>query len=148
MADMKPTDAENASNVLGGWIGGTCDVARDDHSWHFRFGAAGSLDAECPWRLIVEGRIVLCDADDDQRFGLPAPVDALAAARQWLKDRTITAVVVAEITGDLKIAFDGGAVLELLNTSSGYEAWNGRAQRPGQDAGNVVAMGGGGLAFF
>ena len=113
----------------------------------FVFGEDESVTAGGPWRLIAEGRIVLSDGDDGEQFGLPAPVDALTEARKVLDDKTVATVTAAEVTGDLEITFDGGVVLQLLSTSSGYEAWNATVATPAGGTVTVVAVGGGGLVI-
>jgi hypothetical protein len=39
-------------------------VVREPHAWHFAFDGGAALVAECPWRILVEGRIALGSADD------------------------------------------------------------------------------------
>jgi len=48
-------------------------------------------------------------------------------------------VKVDRATADLSLSFSNGHRVELINNSSGYEAWN---------SGSIIALGGGGLAFF
>jgi hypothetical protein len=108
----------------------------------FEFGD-GSLDVECLWRIIVDGRIALTSRDHGQQFGLPAPVDAHAEAASLLQGRRVVAVRLQETSADLTLEFEGGLRLEVISESSGYEPWNFHA--PGV---HLVGLGGGGVADF
>lgn len=139
---------EGVNDLFRTWAGRTCQVWRREHDWVFLFGEGESVTASCTWRLIAQGRIVLCDGDDGEQFGLPAPIDALAEARKVLDGTTVATVNAAEATGDLEVTFDGGVVLQLLSNSSGYEAWNATVSTPTGSTATVVAVGGGGLTIF
>ena len=77
-------------------------------------------------------------------FGRPAPVDVTAKSNQLLARVAVRDVTVREHTGDIGIAFETGALLEIFSDSSGYEAW-----RMWDSAGwNAVAQGGGQLVFW
>jgi hypothetical protein len=77
-------------------------VRREPHSWHFAFDGGAALVAECPWRILVNGRVRLGSADDQQRFGCPEPVDAQMDARNLFGDRR---VVTATVTPDGAISW-------------------------------------------
>jgi hypothetical protein len=110
-------------NVLAAYVGNECTaIERHEFSWGFAFGSLG-LNVECLWRVLKGGRIALTRNDDGQKFGLPAPVDALAEARSLLLERTIRAIEVSSETSDLTFEFTDGTKLELLTDSRGYEAW-------------------------
>jgi len=137
---------QSLSDLLKCLLGQRCNaVHRDEHSWRFVFGERNSLAAECLWRIISNGRLVLCNEDDGQKFGHPVPVDALAKARLLLVDNIVRNTTLADETADLRISFENGPTLELISTSSGYEAWqavvdNGRGQT------SIIGIGGGGIA--
>ena len=76
------TDVEGANDLFRAWVGRTCQVWRGEPDWVFVFGEDESVTASCTSRLIAYGRIVLCDGDDGEHFGLPAPVDVLTKARR------------------------------------------------------------------
>jgi hypothetical protein len=97
-------------------------VNRMEHSWAFSFGSAG-LTTGFPWRVVSGGRLTLASGDDGHPFGLPQPVDAEAEAARALVGRRVVSVAVDPETADLRITFGGGARLELLSGSTGYEAW-------------------------
>ncbi|MGH7517087.1 MAG: DUF6188 family protein [Gemmatimonadales bacterium] len=119
-------------------------VVREPHSWHFAFNGGTALVAECPWRVLVEGRIALGSTDDRQRFGLPQPVDAQLRAQNLLGDRAVLTAAVTADAGDLALSFDGAVRLDLFNGSSGYEGWSLSAPTGGR----IIALGGGELAIL
>jgi len=120
------------------------ELVRGDYSWHFDFGAGASLVAECPWRIIANGGIALGSIDDQQQFGLPAPVDAQVMAGELLQGRQVTAVEVMPGSSDLVLTFDSERRLELFNNSSGYEGWT----LTGPNGKRFIAQGGGQLVSF
>jgi hypothetical protein len=91
--------------------------------WDFCFTERLSIRAECPWRIIKNGRIKLSRDDHGQKFGLPAHIDAAAAATALLAGVAITAVQLREATADLLIDLVGDLRLEIIPMSSGYESW-------------------------
>lgn len=120
-------------------LGRACRVERRETDWVFLFGDGKNISAECRWRIVSSKGIALTDEDDAQRFGLPAPVDAEAGANALLSGAKVTSANVDRTTGDFALSFSNGRRLELINNSSGYEAWN---------TGTIIALGGGGLALF
>ena len=114
---------------------------RHEYTWSFVFDDATTLVTQGSWRILAEGRISLSDSDDAQQFGLPNPVDAKAHASQLVLGKAVHDASVRGDTGDLTIGFGGGLVLEALNTSSGYEAW--QINKP--QAGTLICTGGGKL---
>jgi hypothetical protein len=101
-------------------------AAHTEHSSVFEFEDV-SLAVESLWRITLGGTLRLTSADDGQQFGLPAPVNANEKAAEYLRGRRIQRVRVDETRGDLAFEFDGGALLETITDSSGYEAWTLRA---------------------
>jgi hypothetical protein len=88
-------------------------------------------------------RIQLGSCDHGQKFGLPEAVDAGRKALELLREQVIESVAITPVSSDLRICFQGGAVLEFFNHSSGYEGWNVSNQE-----GQVIALGGGELAIW
>jgi len=122
------------------------NVVKMEFSWQFVFDSGNaSLNVECPWRIIANGRIALGRDDHDQMFGLPAPVDGIAISMQILSSSPVASVIVGTETGDLRIGFEDDRHLELFNSSSGYEGWS--LSKGGNSGFCLVAMGGGKLAF-
>jgi Family of unknown function (DUF6188) len=132
--------AELASRLFGRRL---VQVERRDYDWSFVFAKDIGLRVECPWRIVVEGRIWLGRDDHAQKFGLPAAVDGEDMSRRLTKDKLVRGVTLRDDTGDLTITFDGETALEVLNMSSGYEGWE-----IGANGMKVIAMGGGQLAIF
>jgi hypothetical protein len=140
----KREDAELATSVLKRICGGVCtQVIGHPYSWDFTFGKF-LLHVECSWRIVNAQALLVTSADHDQQFGLAEPVDALAIARSTLIDQEITDVVLGKIAADLRISFANGAELQILQNSSGYEAWS----LSGSDRDLLVALGGGDLAVW
>jgi hypothetical protein len=97
------------------------DGAAAPGSWIFRFGEDYVLSVGCTWRIVALGRVVLAGEDHQQLFGLKEPVDAVAAATSYLKDRPITGASIDE-TGDVTLTFEGGTLFQTFTDSSGYES--------------------------
>ncbi len=131
-------------------VGRSCVVNRRDHDWDFAFGPGVSLVISCPWRLVSRDSILLTDSDDEQWFGLPAPVNAEARANALLQDESVQGIEVDGITADLLIRFSDGLRLDVFNNSSGYEGWQAHLQgslEDGTKVSAVIAMGGGGFSM-
>jgi hypothetical protein len=91
--------------------------------WIFHFGDAVQLSVEAPWRLLSPASILVTSKDDGQKFGLETPIDAAARLREILSQRAITSADIDSASSDLRIQFDNGVVLEVVNLSSAYECW-------------------------
>jgi hypothetical protein len=74
------------------------------------------------WRLIVNRRASLTSFDHEQKYGLPAPIDAKEALRQTLDGRKCTDARMHPETGDLWFLFDPAIQFEVFNFT-GYEIW-------------------------
>jgi len=125
--------------------GCACRVDRRESDWLFDLGRGGRLTVGCHWRLVSADRITLTDEDDEQLFGLPEPVNAEAAANELIAKATVSQAVIDRVTADLHLQFSNGLRLDLINNSSGYEAWQASFDYDGY-ALCLVALGGGGLA--
>jgi hypothetical protein len=79
--------------------------------------------------------------DHNQRFGLPAPVDARETALMLIGSKPITNAVVDDGTLDIRLHLANGTTLEVLPTSSGYEAW----ELTDPSSHWIIAQGGGNL---
>lgn len=113
---------------------------RREHARTFSFDGRAYLTVECLWRLLKDGRIALTNEDDGQRFGRNEPIDAVAEINRCLATAAVDSVTLREGTLDLQLQFSGGYVLEVLPSSSGYEAWN-----AGDGTKRFIALGGGGM---
>jgi hypothetical protein len=114
-----------------------------DASWKFDFEARTVLQIWCPWRIVTAVGVALGNADHEQKFGLPKPIDAQQEAQRLLAAKVVKLVVRAR-TADLLIEFENGSGLEVFNSSSGYEGW----ECADKDGLLVVARGGGELATW
>jgi hypothetical protein len=119
-------------------------VFLDPASWSFGFGGGTEDRAECPWRLILAGHIVLSSEDHGHQYGLPNPVDAGTQFRSLLSGRKIQAAEVRKDTRDIVIWFESGERLEIVPLSSGYESW----QITAPDGSHTIAQGGGNLVAW
>lgn len=128
-------------------VGCVCAINRRDHDWEFRFGDAGSLVIESPWRLVADTGIVMADTDDGQLFGLKQPYDVQARANEALGIAKVSAVHVNRRTGDVDVVFTNGNAVQIWCNSVGYESWTARFQS-GPDQFGLVAQGGGQLSFW
>jgi hypothetical protein len=81
------------------------------------------LSTESQWRVLSREAILLTSGDDGQQYGLPKPTDAQTRVRELLENRLVVKVKVDQASADLTIYFDEGTVLQIVNLSSGYEAW-------------------------
>ncbi len=98
-------------------------ISRHEHSWIIEFTNGGVLGVSTVWRVFAVDRVAVTSEDHGSRFGLSSPLDAGIQATSSLHG-TLASVVFKEPWLDLQLGFDGGGVLEILNTSTGYEAWH------------------------
>ena len=106
--------------------------------WYFSFGPE-VIQVECLWRIVEHRRVGLTSEDHGHKFGLPAPIDAVARGMATLSGHRVTAVQLREFTADLVIDFTDDLRLEVIPTSSGYEAW----QLRDPSGTSFIAVGGG-----
>lgn len=112
--------------------------------WFFSFGTNSGIGAECPWRVLEHGSIAVSCEDHGQKYGLPAPIDAVASASSLLVGVEIKGVKVREGTADILISLAGDIHLEIIPFSSGYEGWQVTCPSGHQ----VIAQGGGQLCTW
>jgi len=125
------------------WVRGlVCeDVVYDGETqeWVFRFGRGVALRVAAPWRIIGTGRIALGHEDHGQKFGLARPVDGATTAMDLLRGRPVNDFSIAAISADATIDFRDGYLLQIFNSSSGYEGW-----KLSDVAGRLIVAQGGG----
>lgn len=85
------------------------------------FGNGSKLRAEY-WRVIRDGKAGISSFDHKQRYGLPAPIDAIDQLQKQLQDKTVTDARMDAETGDLLFQFADNIKLQVLNFTS-YEIW-------------------------
>jgi hypothetical protein len=128
------------------WLEGDAlaSIQGNEFRWIFNFASGGSLILECPWRVLESGKIRISSADHNQRYGLPAPVNAAVEAAEVLWSLIVKSVTVAQKSGDIKLIFGSDLEFQVVPFSSGYEAWQSVSPRGFQ----VIAQGGQQLVGF
>lgn len=116
------------------------------HGWRFGFGDHCILTTSSLWRLVGPAGIIVTGEDEGQQFGLSSPVAVCERVPDALPlSSRITAVTVALVTADLRLDFGPLTSLEIISTSSGYEAWTLSAKLAAETL-HLVGLGGGGLS--
>lgn len=138
---MKPT---NPTHPLA-WLTGMKfrSMTRREHDWDLILGDNTHITVECLWRLLEGGSVKLTSDDHGQQFGLPKPVDVAVELEQKLANQKVIRADLHEGTLDLDLCFDKATILQIIPTSSGYEAWT-----VSGTIGLFVAVGGGKLEIF
>ncbi|HEX5235853.1 MAG TPA: hypothetical protein VFW25_11045 [Silvibacterium sp.] len=85
------------------------------------FGNGSRLHAQY-WRLIKAGKPMLSSFDHQQKYGLPAAIDAITDLQEELQDKLVTDARMREDTGDLLFEFANDFKLEVFSFT-GYEDW-------------------------
>jgi hypothetical protein len=80
------------------------------------------LEAEY-WRLVIDGKAGISSFDHQQKYGLPAPIDAVVTLHDTLRDKLVTNAFLNNKTGDLHFEFAGNITLQVFNFT-GYEIWH------------------------
>ena len=124
--DLSELRGHRVSNV--GWS--------DPLPWTFFFSDGTRINVECPWRILSGAKILLSSEDHRQKYGLPAPIDAVADARNLLDGKLVREFAVHPGTSDILVSFTDGISLQIITFATGYECW--QLQRPGSPL--VVAM--------
>lgn len=116
-------------------------VDAETHDWIFRFTGDMTLRVSAAWRVVAGAEVRAGWQDDQQWFGLSAPLDLHARVRSLVNDSDVDATTVNEY-GDLTVRFTSGCSLQVFNDSCGYEGWElcgpGERSVVGQGGGRVV----------
>jgi hypothetical protein len=114
---MSPVDV---SWMVGRYVNVT--VSESSYSWFFGLGDSCAIIVECPWRILLKGKIRHSSENHAMKHGLPPPIHVAAEANRLLEGSPI---VRAEIrhAADLLLNFEGEVRLEVLPFFPGYEAW-------------------------
>jgi hypothetical protein len=91
--------------------------------WELSFASGALLNVQCLWRLFVDGSIKCTSEDHGQLFGLKKPFDCVEALAALVGVPILNSAV-RNGTTDITITFSSGALLEILQTSGGYESWS------------------------
>jgi hypothetical protein len=116
---------DSAENPAKTMIGERLEsVKRLDHDWDLRFDAGSTLMFQSLWRLVSDAAIEVTSEDDCQLFGLKTPIDAAAQLKAKIGDKCVSDIRIDGVTSDLTLYFGENLRLEVVSTSSGYEAWS------------------------
>jgi hypothetical protein len=116
---------DSAANHAKRMIGERLEsVKRLDYDWDLRFDAGSSLMFQSLWRLVSDCAIEVTSEDDGQQFGLKTPIVAAAQLKAKIGDKHVSDVRIDGVTSDLALYFGQHLRLEVVSTSSGYEAWS------------------------
>lgn len=99
-------------------------VQKLDYDWDFRFDGGSSLMFQSVWRLVSDVAIEVTSEDDGQKFGLKSPVNAAELLKAKIGEQCISDVRIDDATSDITFHFGNILRLEVISTSSGYEAWS------------------------
>ncbi len=86
-----------------------------------RFREGPRLSAQF-WRLIKDGKPLVSIFDHRQKYGLPAPIDAIQVLNEELRGKPIVNASMNATTGDLQFRFHGDLTLEVFNFTA-FEIW-------------------------
>ena len=92
-------------------------------TWKFTFSEKITLCTDSHWRIIENNELAVSSEDHLQQFGLPHPVNSETKATSLILNESVSQAEVSKHTGDLTINFSNGNILNLIQLSSGYEAW-------------------------
>jgi hypothetical protein len=74
------------------------------------------------WRIVKGDKAGVSSFDHDQKYGLPAPIDAVRTLEQELQNKRVTSAALDARTGDLLFGFEGYLEFRVFNFT-GYEVW-------------------------
>jgi len=74
------------------------------------------------WRLVLDGRAELTSFDHQQKYGLPAPINAKKLVSSQLTGKICRNVQFDGETGDLTLVLGETSKLQVFNFT-GYEIW-------------------------
>lgn len=127
MSSILTAKNTDAAAIDAAWFQ-SCSVTAVEHSppriWSFSFSSGVYLSVECLWRLVSPDHIAVTSEDHGHKFGFPSAVNAAKGVSRLLHTATVTTYILREPTLDLMFAFSNGYVLDVLPSSSGYEAWH------------------------
>jgi len=74
------------------------------------------------WRIVRDGKAWTSSFDHQQKYGLPAPIDAFARIAEALDGKTLGRAAWDNRTGDLLFCFEPDIELQVF-AFTGYEDW-------------------------
>jgi len=118
-------------------------VQKEGGSWSFHLSGGDAIFTEEPWRLVSPNGVLISSADDQENFGPQDALDSGELLTTELQGDPINGVQYVVGSGDLKLEFSSGRVLQFLQLSSGYESWRLHLRDT-----EFICLGGGALAEF
>jgi hypothetical protein len=88
---------------------------------HIAFSEGSRLRTDY-WRVMIGGKRHTSSFDHKQRYGLPAPIDAIARLQNELNNQIVTDARLEAETGDLIFEFKNNCKFQTLRLT-GYEDW-------------------------
>ena len=73
-------------------------------------------------RIIKDSKASISSFDHNQKYGLPAPIDAIEQLNNKLHGQAIISAWHEKSTGDLRLKFDSEIELQIFNFTD-YEIW-------------------------
>lgn len=104
---VQRVDAQDVSETAGAVV-------------QLRFSDGSRLSSQY-WRVVRDQRAGTSSFDHQQRYGLPAPINAIECLAEQLLHRVVTEARLDRRTGDLVLLFDD-LELQVFNFT-GYEVW-------------------------
>jgi hypothetical protein len=92
--------------------------------WWFHFDGQTVLTIEAGWRLVSDTAIKVSNEDDGHVFGRETAVDAAVEVTSLLGGKSVSDILIGPVSSDLTVDFGPTLRLQVINLSSGYEAWN------------------------
>ena len=115
--------AESLSKLVGQRVSvGPCDVIYEDAAARIVFADQTKLNCTY-WRLVNEKNTGFSSFDQDQQYGSPEKINALAKLKDALSEATVIDVRLLIDKGDLIFLFSSGDQLEVFRFT-GYEVWD------------------------
>lgn len=98
-------------------------VRESSYQWFFGLGDSCSIIVECPWRILLKGKVRHSSEAHAQKHGLPPPIHVAAEANRLFNGSPIVSAEIRHGTADLLLNLEGEVRLEVLPFFPGYEAW-------------------------
>lgn len=97
---------------------------KDADCWLFSFDDKIYASSSGFWRLLEKNKIIFVSLDNEQKFGLPKPIDLAEELNKILTGKRLTKIDVVKDTFDLTLTLTDELKLEIYIASSGYETYD------------------------
>ena len=92
------------------------------YPWAFDLGDSCHIIVECPWRILLEGKVRHSSENHAMKPGLPPPIHVAAEANRFFNGSPIVGAEIRH-AADLLLNLEGEVRLEVLPFVPGYESW-------------------------